>query len=102
LSVFVASILLDEVDPRRPVPALERAARHRPTATWRLATRNRRRVRWVCRPPRHPDHGGGGRDLSGLSVDTTVTLAPGDSARIGPYTVTHERLVTSRWRAMRG
>jgi cytochrome c-type biogenesis protein CcmF len=30
---------------------------------------------------------------SGLSVDATVTLDPGESASIGPYTVTHDRLV---------
>ena len=30
---------------------------------------------------------------SGLAVDRTVTLAAGESADIGPYTVTHERLL---------
>jgi cytochrome c-type biogenesis protein CcmF len=30
---------------------------------------------------------------SGLSVDRTVTLLPGETAAIGPYRVTHERVV---------
>jgi cytochrome c-type biogenesis protein CcmF len=30
---------------------------------------------------------------SGLAVDRTATLRPGESATIGPYTVTHDRLV---------
>ena len=92
LAVFVAGILLDEV-----IRGARSRARTRgeapPTATWRLATRNRRR------------YGGYAVHLgvlvmavavaisSGLAVDTIVTLAPGETASIGPYTVTHERLV---------
>jgi cytochrome c-type biogenesis protein CcmF len=92
LAVFVGGILVDE---------MVRGARSRsrtraeapPTAAWRLATRNRRR------------YGGYTVHLgvlvmavavavsSGLSVDRTVTLDPGESATIGPYTVTHDRLV---------
>ena len=65
------------------------------TATWRLATRNRRR------------YGGYTVHLgvlvmaiavaisSGLSTDRTVTLKPGESATIGAYTVTHDRLVVA-------
>jgi cytochrome c-type biogenesis protein CcmF len=30
---------------------------------------------------------------SGLAIDRTVTLAPGDTATIGAYTITHDRLV---------
>jgi cytochrome c-type biogenesis protein CcmF len=63
------------------------------TATWRLATRNRRR------------YGGYSVHLgvlvmavavavsSGMAVDRTVTLTPGESAEIGGFTVTHGRLV---------
>ena len=92
LAVFVGGILVDEV-----VRGARSRSRSRgeaaPTAAWRLATRNRRR------------YGGYAVHLgvlvmavavavsSGLSVDRTVTLAPGESARIGPYTVTHDRLV---------
>jgi cytochrome c-type biogenesis protein CcmF len=92
LAVFVGGILVDEI-----VRGARARARGRgeapPTAAWRLATRNRRR------------YGGYAVHLgvlvmavavavsSGLSVDRTVTLEPGESAEIGPYTVTHERLV---------
>lgn len=63
------------------------------TATWRLTTRNRRR------------YGGYTVHLgvlvmavavavsSGLATDRTVSLAPGETATIGGYKVTHERLV---------
>jgi len=92
LAAFVAVILLDEV-----VRGARSRARGRgedpATATWRLATRNRRR------------YGGYAVHLgvlvmavavaisSGLSTDRTVTLLPGESARIGPYEVTHDELV---------
>jgi cytochrome c-type biogenesis protein CcmF len=92
LASFVAVILLDEV-----VRGARSRARGRgegaATAAWRLATRNRRR------------YGGYGVHLgvlvmavavaisSGMSTDRTVTLLPGESARIGPYEVTHDALV---------
>ena len=92
LAAFVAVILLDEV--ARGARSRVRGRGEDPaTATWRLATRNRRR------------YGGYAVHLgvlvmavavaisSGLAVDRTVTLAPGESARIGPYEVTHARLV---------
>lgn len=65
------------------------------TATWRLATRNRRR------------YGGYIVHLgvlvmavavaasSALAIDRTVTLAPGETATIGEFEVTHERLVVA-------
>jgi cytochrome c-type biogenesis protein CcmF len=63
------------------------------TATWRLTTRNRRR------------YGGYAVHLgvlvmavavavsSGLAMERTVTLAPGESATIGAYEITHRQLV---------
>jgi cytochrome c-type biogenesis protein CcmF len=63
------------------------------TATWRLASRNRRR------------YGGYAVHFgvlvmavavaisSGLAIDRTVTLAPGETASIGPYRNTHQPLV---------
>ena len=92
LAAFVATVMLDEVV--RGARARARGRREDPaTATWRLATRNRRR------------YGGYAVHLgvlvmavavaisSGLSVDRTVTLAPGEIATIGPYRITHEQLV---------
>jgi cytochrome c-type biogenesis protein CcmF len=92
LATFVAVILLDEVV--RGARSRSRGRGEDPaTATWRLATRNRRR------------YGGYAVHLgvlvmavavaisSGLSVDRTVTLLPGETATIGPYEVTHEVLV---------
>jgi cytochrome c-type biogenesis protein CcmF len=92
LAVFVGAIMADEV-----VRGARSRARGRgedpATATWRLATRNRRR------------YGGYTVHLgvlvmavavaisSGLSIDRTVTLVPGESATIGAYTITHDRLV---------
>jgi cytochrome c-type biogenesis protein CcmF len=88
LAAFVATVMADEV---------VRGARARDedpaTATWRLATRNRRR------------YGGYAVHLgvlvmavavaisSGLSIDRTVTLAPGETATVGAYRITHEQLV---------
>jgi len=92
LAAFVAVILLDEVV--RGARARARGRGEGPaTATWRLATRNRRR------------YGGYAVHLgvlvmavavaisSGLSIDRTVTLLPGESAAIGPYELTHQELV---------
>ena len=92
LAVLVAAILVDEVI--RGARARARGRGEDPlTATWRLTTRNRRRY--------------GGYTVhigvlvmavavaisSGLATDVTVTIAPGESARIGPYEIRHERLV---------
>jgi cytochrome c-type biogenesis protein CcmF len=63
------------------------------SAAWRLTTRNRRR------------YGGYGVHLgvlvmaiaiavsSGLATDRTISLAPGESASVGAYRISHERLV---------
>ena len=92
LAVTVAAIMLDEV--QRGARARARGRGEDPaTAVWRLTTRNRRRY--------------GGYTVhigvlvmavavaisSGLSTDATVTLAPGETASIGAYEITHERLV---------
>jgi cytochrome c-type biogenesis protein CcmF len=92
LAVFAAGIMTDEV-----VRGAQSRARGRgegpATATWRLATRNRRRYGGYV------VHAGvlvmaiGVAVSSGLAVDRTVTLLPGESAEIGGYTLTHERLV---------
>ena len=88
----VATIMLEEVV--RGASARTRGRGEDPmTATWRLTTRNRRR------------YGGYTVHLgvlvmavavavsSGLATDRTVSLAPGETATIGGYKVTHERLV---------
>lgn len=92
LAGAVATIIGEEV--WRGAGARRRAREEDPlTATWRLATRNRRR------------YGGYVVHLgvlvmavavavsSALAIDRTVTLAPGESATIGAFSVTHERLV---------
>lgn len=92
LAVMVGSIMVDEIV--RGARARGRSRHEDPaTATWRLATRNRRR------------YGGYAVHLgvlvmavavaisSGLATDRTVTLAPGESATIGSYEIRHQRLV---------
>ncbi|MDQ2689814.1 MAG: heme lyase CcmF/NrfE family subunit [Chloroflexota bacterium] len=92
LATFVAAIMVEEV--ARGAGARARGRDEDPaTATWRLATRNRRR------------YGGYAVHLgvlvmavavavsSGLAIDRTVTLAPGESAAIGGYEITHRQLV---------
>jgi cytochrome c-type biogenesis protein CcmF len=92
LAVFVGAIMVDEVV--RGGRARARGRGEDPaTATWRLATRNRRR------------YGGYTVHLgilvmaiaiaisSALAVDRTVTLARGESATIAGYTVTNDRVV---------
>jgi cytochrome c-type biogenesis protein CcmF len=94
LAVGVAAVMLDEVV--RGARARARGRGEDPaTATWRLATRNRRR------------YGGYSVHLgvlvmavavavsSGLALDRTITLAPGESATVGGYEITHERLVVA-------
>ena len=92
LAVLVGAIMIDEIV--RGARARARGRGEDPaTATWRLATRNRRR------------YGGYAVHLgvlvmavavaisSGLATDRTVTLAPGETAAIGNYEITHDRLV---------
>ena len=94
LATFIGATMLDEV--RRGARARIRGRNEGPaTATWRLATRNRRR------------YGGYVAHLgvlvmavavavsSGLALDRTVTLAPGESSEIAGYRVTHQRLTTA-------
>jgi cytochrome c-type biogenesis protein CcmF len=92
LAVLVGSIMVDEVI--RGARSRSRGRGEDPlTATWRLTTRNRRR------------YGGYAVHVgvlvmavavaisSGLATDATVTIAPGETARIGAYQIRHERLV---------
>ena len=92
LATFTGGIMVDEVV--RGSRSRARGRNEDPaTAAWRLTTRNRRR------------YGGYGVHLgvlvmaiaiavsSGLSTDRTITLAPGESASVGAYQITHEALV---------
>jgi cytochrome c-type biogenesis protein CcmF len=92
LAALVGGIMIDEIV--RGARARARGRGEDPaTATWRVATRNRRR------------YGGYAVHLgvlvmavavavsSGLATDRTVTLAPGETATIGAYEVRHDRLV---------
>ena len=92
LAAFTGGIMLDEVV--RGARARARGRGEDPaTATWRLATRNRRRYGGYA------VHLGvlvmaiGVAVSSGLATDLTVTLAPGETATIAGYEVTHQRLV---------
>jgi cytochrome c-type biogenesis protein CcmF len=92
LAAAVATIMLDEVV--RGARARGRTRGEDPaTATWRLATRNRRRYGG------YTVHLGvlvmavGVAVSSGMALDRTVTLGPGESASIGAFSVTHERLI---------
>ena len=94
LAVFTGGIMLDEVE--RGVRARARGRGEDPaTATWRLTTRNRRRYGGYA------VHLGvlvmaiGVAVSSGMAIDRTVTLAPGESAEIGAYVVTHQMLVVA-------
>ncbi len=92
LAAFVATVLLDEVVRGARVRGRVRGE-DALTAAWRLTTRNRRR------------YGGYTVHLgvlvmavavaisSGLATDVTVTVMPGETARIGAYQVRHDRLV---------
>jgi cytochrome c-type biogenesis protein CcmF len=92
LAALVATILIDEVV--RGARARRRARREDPaTATWRLATRNRRRYGGYAVHLGVLVMAVGVAVSSGLAIDRTVTLAPGDTASIGAYEVRHDRLV---------
>ena len=92
LAVFTGSIMLDEV-----VRGARARARSRgedaATATWRLTTRSRRRYGGYAVHLGVLVMAVGVAVSSGLATDRTVTLAPGESATIGAYEVTHQRLV---------
>jgi cytochrome c-type biogenesis protein CcmF len=94
LAAGVATVMIDEVV--RGARARARSREEDPaTATWRLATRNRRR------------YGGYVVHLgvlvmavavavsSAMAIDRTVTIAPGESAEIGGYVVTHRGLTVA-------
>jgi cytochrome c-type biogenesis protein CcmF len=92
LAVMVGAIMVDEVVRGARARARGRGE-HPATAAWRLTTRNRRR------------YGGYAVHVgvlvmavavavsSGLATDVTVTIAPGETARIGAYEIRHDRLV---------
>ena len=92
LAALVATIMLEEV---MRGTAARRSGRGEaaPVASWRLVTRNRRRYGG------YTVHLGvlvmavGVAVSSGLATDRTVTLEPGETATIGAYEITHERLV---------
>jgi cytochrome c-type biogenesis protein CcmF len=63
------------------------------TATWRLATRNRRRYGGYVVHLGVLVMAVGVAISSGLSTDRTVTLSSGESATIGAYELTNDRLV---------
>ena len=92
LAGAVATVMLEEVV--RGARARAAGRDEDPaTATWRLATRNRRRYGGYA------VHLGvlvmaiGVAVSSGLAIDRTVTLEPGASAEIGGFVVRHERLI---------
>ena len=92
LAVFVGAIMIDEVV-RGARARAHGHAEDPATATWRLATRNRRR------------YGGYAVHIgvlvmavsvaisSGMASDRTVTLAPGETATIADYRIRHDQLV---------
>jgi len=92
LAVFVGSIMVDEVVRGARARARGRGE-HPATATWRLTTRNRRRYGG------YSVHVGvlvmavGVAVSSGLATDRTVTIGPGETAGIGAYEITNDRLV---------
>jgi cytochrome c-type biogenesis protein CcmF len=92
LAVAVAGVMLDEVV--RGARARGRArGETAPTATWRLATRNRRRYGGYLVHTGVLVMAVAVAISSGLGRDVTATLAPGESARIGPYEVRNDRVV---------
>ena len=92
LAGFAATVVLDEF-----VRGVRVRSRHRselpPLAAWRLATRNRRRYGGYAVHLGVVVMAIGVAVSSAASRDTTVVLGEGDSASIGGYTVTVERLV---------
>ena len=92
LAALVATIMLEEVV-RGTAARRSGRGEAAPVASWRLVTRNRRRYGG------YTVHLGvlvmavGVAVSSGLATDRTVTLQPGETATIGAYEITHERLV---------
>jgi cytochrome c-type biogenesis protein CcmF len=92
LATFTGAIMIDEVV--RGARARSRGRDEDPaTATWRLATRNRRRYGGYAVHLGVLVMAVGVAVSSGLAVDRTVTLLPGETATIGAYEITHQRLV---------
>jgi cytochrome c-type biogenesis protein CcmF len=95
LAGFVTTVIAGEL-----VRGMRGRARSRdeapPVAAWRLVTRNRRRYGGYA------VHAGvvvmavAVAISSSLATDETVTLRPGETATIGPYTLTHDGLVVER------
>ncbi|HEX2767167.1 MAG TPA: heme lyase CcmF/NrfE family subunit [Candidatus Limnocylindria bacterium] len=95
LAVLVGTVMLEEVV--RGARARVRGRDEDPaTATWRLATRNRRRYGGYVVHLGVLVMAVGIAVSSALVTDRTVTLAPGESATIGAYTLTHDELVVER------
>jgi cytochrome c-type biogenesis protein CcmF len=92
LATFTAAIMIDEVV--RGARARSRSRDEDPaTATWRLTTRNRRRYGGYAVHLGVLVMAVGVAVSSGLAIDRTVTVGPGETATIGAYEVTHRRLV---------
>jgi cytochrome c-type biogenesis protein CcmF len=92
LAALVATVMGDEVVRGARARARGRGEAH-PTAVWRLATRNRRRYGGYAVHLGVLVMAVGVAISSGLSTDVTVTVLPGETARIGSYELRHERLV---------
>jgi cytochrome c-type biogenesis protein CcmF len=94
LAVFVGGIMLDEVI--RGARARSRARKEDPaTATWRLATRNRRRYGGYLVHTGVLVMAVAVAVSSGLSSQTSATLRPGESVRLAGYQLTYDRLVVA-------
>jgi cytochrome c-type biogenesis protein CcmF len=92
LAAFVGTVLVDEIV--RGAGARARSRGEPPaTAIWRLASRNRRRYGGYAVHLGVLVMAVGVAISSGMAIDRTVTLAPGEAASIGGYEVRHERLV---------
>jgi cytochrome c-type biogenesis protein CcmF len=92
LAAFVAWVLVDEVV-RGSVARSGSRDEAAPVAVWRLATRNRRRYGGYAVHIGILVMAVGIAISSGLARDMTMTLAPGESAQIGAYRITHDRLM---------
>ncbi len=92
LAAFVAAIMLDEVI-RGSRSRTHGRGEDPATATWRLATRNRRRYGGYVVHLGVLVMAVGVAVSSGLATDRTVTLSPGETATIGAYELRNDRLV---------
>jgi cytochrome c-type biogenesis protein CcmF len=91
LATFVAWVLGDEIA-RGARARAEARSENAPIAVWRLATRNRRRYGGYAVHLGICVMAVGIAVSSGLASETTMTLAPGQSARLGGYSITNQRL----------